>query len=134
MQPFSVNISTRWPLSKVNLNTVPSNILCLQFYFLCFEICLLKLSTKDVKQVCTRETKKLQELHGDLKIVPKGRINLHVNRNVGAAIVSVRTIILSDNNRVTAITGSFSLGNLHKCEDYLFDLFGPHSSLSTDSC
>lgn len=88
-------------------------------------------SMKEEKQVRTRETKKLQELHRDLKIMPKGRINLHVNRNVGATIVSVRTIILSDNNRVTAITVSFSLGNLHKDED---NLFGPHSSLSTDSC
>lgn len=88
-------------------------------------------SMKEEKQVCTRETKKLQELHRDLKITPKGRINLHVNSNVGAAIVSVRTIILSDNNRVTAITVNFSLGNLHKYED---NLLGPHSSLTPDSC
>lgn len=88
------------------------------------------LSLKEEKQVHTREAKKLQELHWDLKTMPKGRINLHVNRNFGAAIVSVRTIILSDDNRVTAITGSFSLGNLHKSED---NLFRSHSSLSTDS-
>lgn len=87
-------------------------------------------SMKEAKQVSTREKKKLQDFHRDLKIMPKGRINLYVNRNVGAATASFRTIIASDNNRVTAITASFSLGNLHK---HAGCLFIPHSSLTSTS-